>query len=50
MVELIDISTVPVRLEYANVRLTGGDQQGFYIGATSDTIYLAPNNHCHVRG
>ena len=50
VVELIDISTVPVRLEYAHVRFTGGDEQGFYLGGTSDTIYLAPNNHCHVRG
>jgi hypothetical protein len=45
-----DIWTVPVRMEYARVRLTSPPNviRGFYIGATSDAVYLAPNHTSHV--
>jgi hypothetical protein len=50
VVEAADIWTVPVRMEYARVRLTSPPNviRGFYIGATSDAVYLAPNHTCHV--
>src|SRR5262245_23119581 len=50
-IEANDISSPPVRLEYAHVLLTHPKKtrRGFYIGATSDTVYLAPNDGCHVR-
>jgi hypothetical protein len=52
VVEVVDTWTLPVRMEYAQVQLTSGRQpmQGFYIGATSDAVYLAPNESCHVLG
>jgi hypothetical protein len=52
VVEVIDIATLPVRLEYATVRFTDEaatrgmegreGMGGIYIGATSDAVYLAP--------
>jgi hypothetical protein len=37
-------------MEYAHVRLTNEKiVRGFYIGATSDAVYLAPNHTCHVE-
>jgi hypothetical protein len=51
VVEAVDIYQLPVRMEYAHVRLAGGtEMKGFYIGATSDAVYLAPNLSCHVLG
>lgn len=51
VVETIDIVTLPVRMEYAQVQMTGSRHaDGFYVGATSDAVYLAPNKRCHVRG
>jgi hypothetical protein len=49
IVEANDIYQLPVRLEYAHVRFTaGGEERGFLIGVTPDTVYLAPNEGCHV--
>jgi hypothetical protein len=49
VIEAVDIYQLPVRLEYVHVRSADGTEaKGFFIGATSDTIYLAPNNGCHV--
>jgi len=51
IVESIDIYQLPVRLEYAHVRFTGGGEaKGFFLGATPDTVYLAPNQSCLVFG
>jgi hypothetical protein len=57
VIEAVDVYRLPVRMEYAQVRLINPaiTAKGFYIGATSDTVYLAPNGrlpnrHCHVRG
>src|SRR5262245_8502092 len=49
--EVADIVRPPVRLEYAHASLTNPKRtvRGFDIGATSDTVYLALNNGCHVR-
>lgn len=52
VVEGIDIRLLPVRLEYAHVFFSDGRKEvrGFFIGGTADTVYIAPNESCHVRG
>ena len=51
VVEAYDIWTLPVRMEYAQVQFTHGTPlHGFYIGSTSDAVYLAPNERCRVLG
>jgi hypothetical protein len=51
VVEAVDIYQLPVRMEYAHVLTAdGSEMRGFYIGATSDAVYLAPNHSCHVLG
>jgi len=51
VVEAVDIRSPPVRMESARVLLAGGKvARGFYIGANSDTVYLAPNTGSHVCG
>jgi hypothetical protein len=52
VVEAIDIGSLPVRMEYAHVSFVKSrpPMEGFYIGATSDAVYLAPNLRCHVLG
>jgi hypothetical protein len=51
VVEVVDIWTLPVRMESARVQFADGPpMNGFYIGATSDTVYLVPNESCRVLG
>jgi len=51
VVEAIDIRNLPVRMEYAHVQFPDGHVlKGFYVGATSDAVYIAPNDGCRVLG
>jgi hypothetical protein len=51
VVEAVDIRRLPVRMEYAHVRFSNGKMlRGFYVGATSDAVYVAPNQSCRVLG
>ena len=52
VVEAVDILLPPVHLEYANAFLSDRKKEvsGFLIGETADTVYIARNKRCKVRG